>query len=281
MRLAIISDIHGNLHALEAVLRDLRSQGADEFVVNGDMVNRGPNNVAVLERLLAEGCVLTLGNHDDLIRKWVERDGDLPAAWFEDPFWEGTAWVARQLEEAGCIAALRDLPMTHKVTVTGAPTLLISHGSPRHYREGYGKFLSDADIAEIVQNHPADILIGSHTHRAMVRRWADYRVLNTGAVGAPFNGDPRAQYLLMTLSGGDWQADFRAVSYDREGALAAFEGLGYLPAGELSAHIFREELRLAKPLYAPFWMWTEAAARSRTWQSWRAFCRQAPDRFDW
>jgi predicted phosphodiesterase len=271
MKLAVIADIHGNLQALEAVLEDIAREGADEIVVNGDMVNRGPNNVAVLERLLDKGYAITLGNHEHLLCLWADRDPSLPAAWFDDPFWEGTAWPARQLVEAGLLAALRGLPMTHRIEIKGTPSLLISHGSPRHYREGYGKLLSDEAIAEIVQNTPADIFIGSHTHRPMCRRWAEYRVYNTGAVGAPFNGDPRAQYLILTLEEGDWRAEFRAVDYDHAAALKAFERLGYLPAGDLSAHIFREELRFARSFYAPFWMWAEAKGKEKAWASWREF----------
>ena len=271
--IAVIADVHANLQALEAVLADIRSLGIEEVLVNGDVVNRGPNNVAVLERLLALGYPMTLGNHDDLVRKWVDRDESLPAAWFDDPFWEGTAWSARQLEDAGLIGVFRDLPMTYKVEKGDAPSLLLSHGSPRHYREGYGKYLSDEDIAEIVQHHPADVLIGSHTHRQMERHWGPYTVLNTGAVGTPFNGDPRAQYLVMRLGAEEraWTPEFRAVSYDREAALRDFETSGYLDEGGLSARIFYEELRTARAIYSAFWMWSEQQGRTKDWAGWHAF----------
>lgn len=278
--IAVISDVHANLHALEAVLADVASLGIEEVIVNGDVVNRGPNNVAVLERLLALGYPMTLGNHDDLLRKWIDKD-DLPAVWFDDPFWEGTAWSARQLDEAGLIGVFRDLPMTYKVARGDAPSLLLSHGSPRHYREGYGKFLSDEDIAEIVQHYPADVLIGSHTHRQMERHWGPYTVLNTGAVGTPFNGDPRAQYLIVRLDERDetWTPEFRAVSYDREAALRDFETSGYLEEGGLSARIFFEELRTARAIYSTFWMWSEQQGRTKDWSGWHAFREKYAERF--
>ncbi len=264
-------------------MADINSLGVEEVVVNGDVVNRGPNNVAVLERLLALGYPMTLGNHDDLVRKWIDRDESLPVVWFDDPFWEGTAWSARQLDGAGLIGIFRDLPMTYRVEKGDAPSLLVSHGSPRHYREGYGKFLSDEDIAEIVQHHPADVLIGSHTHRQMERYWGPYTVLNTGAVGTPFNGDPRAQYLLMRLddAGEDegWTPEFRAVSYDREAALREFETSGYLEEGGLSARIFYEELRTARALYSTFWMWSEQQERPKDWSGWHAFREEHAEKF--
>lgn len=279
MKLAVIADIHGNLQALEAVLEDAEKNGADKIIINGDLVNRGPESVAVMERVWDRGFAITLGNHDDLMRKWVEHDPDLPQSWFGDPFWEGTAWSARKLEAAGWIAVFRTLPMTHRVAPEGAPVLLLSHGSPRHYREGYGKFLTDADISEIVQMHPADILIGSHTHQPLTRRWGRYRVFNTGAVGTPFNGDPRAQYLLMTLSRGDWTPEFRAVPYDRRAALRAFEETGFLTEGGLSAEIFYEEVRCARSFLTPFWMWTEEQRLPQNPESWAHFRERFAERF--
>ena len=271
MRLAIISDIHGNIHALEAVLRDIETLHVDQIIVNGDMVNRAPNNVTVLDRLMGRGYIITLGNHEDLMRKWIERDSSLPADWFDDPFWKGTAWSVQQLLESGWIDRLRNLPITYRVEEPGAPTLLISHGSPRHYREGYGHFLSDEKFSEIAQLYPADILIGSHTHRPFEHQSGKHLFLNTGAVGAPFNQDARAQYLLMTWRNREWQREFRAVPYDRDAALAAYEETGYVPDGELSAFIFREELRHSVPIYAPFWFWTQKNQKVKGWAAWHQF----------
>ncbi|MGH7964223.1 MAG: metallophosphoesterase family protein, partial [Candidatus Binatia bacterium] len=149
----------------------------------------------------------------------------------------------------------------------------------RHYREGYGKFLSDEQIAEIVEMYPYEILIGSHTHRPMVRQWGRTLLLNTGAVGAPFNDDIRAQYLVMTLKDSTWEWEFHAVPYDRTAALEAYEKMGYLPEGDLSAQIFRDELLYARPLYAPYWMWTEKQQRPRNWPTWRQFREHFPERF--
>jgi predicted phosphodiesterase len=271
MKLAIISDIHGNIHALDAVLRDIDALGVDQVVVNGDLVNRNPNNVRVMERLAERRYPTTLGNHDDLLRLWVDRDARLPGEWFSDPFWEGTAWSARQVADAGWMDSLRDLPMTYRIEPPGAPSVLISHGSPRHYREGYSWYLTDQDIADIVAAYPADVLIGSHIHRSLERAWNGHIVLNTGAVGAPFNGNPRAQYLLLTLQANAWTWEFRAVPYDHVAALAAFEEMGYLEEGGLSAFIFYEELRYARAIYAPFWGWAESNNVLMNWNSWREF----------
>ncbi len=278
MKVAIISDIHGNIQALEAVLRDIDRQRVDRLIVNGDLVNRGPCNIAVMKRIWDEAHIFTLGNHDDLVRMWVDHDG-IPESWYTDPFWKGTAIVAESLADSGWLDRLRGLPMTHEIRIEGAPTVLISHGSPRHYREGYGFYTPDECLADICREYPADILIGSHTHRPYDRHLNGHWFLNTGAVGAPFNGDPRAQYLILELRDEGWHAEFRAVDYDRDAALAAFDSTGFLEKGELSAYIFREELKYARPLYDPFWRWAEAENLPTTWESWEHFKQQFSERF--
>ncbi len=279
--IAVIADIHANLPALEAVLADLTELGVREIIVNGDLVNRGPSNVAVLERVFNHPGVsaITLGNHDALMRMWVDRDPEIPQLWFEDAFWYGMAWPARELERAGKIDALRDLPMVHYHEEPGLPSLLVSHGSPRHYREGYGAHLEEVAFAEIARAFPADVYIGSHTHRPFEHQVGRRLVVNTGAVGAPFNGDPRAQYLLLHPHDESWTPEFRAVSYDRTAALGAFETSGYLEEGGLSARIFYEELRLARPLYILFWEWAEAQGQEKNWSAWERFKSFYSERF--
>jgi predicted phosphodiesterase len=270
LRLAILADIHGNLQALEAVLEDIQKQAVDRVIISGDMVNRGPNNVAVMERVLNKGYSLLLGNHDDFLRQLVERR-DLPEDYFSNPFWEANHWSARQLQRANKLASLANLPMTLRLEQDGLPSLLISHGSPRHYREGYSEYLPEDTLSEIIQMHPADIYIGSHTHSQLKRSWGQHQIYNTGAVGAPFNHDQRAQYLLLTAIGGNWQVEFRRLNYDHQAALKAFATTGLLAEGGLSAHIFYQELKQARSLLTPFWIWTEKQSLAQSWDSWQQY----------
>lgn len=278
MKIAILGDIHGNLHALEAVLKDIERLGGDRVIVNGDLINRGPNSVAVLERLAEVEYRATLGNHDDLVRMWIDRDENIPREWFDDPFWRSTALCTEALAAAGWIDALRELPMAIEIAIDGAPRVLISHGSPRHYREGYAVYLPEEKFREVAQQFPADLYIGSHTHRPFDSVIAGRRFINTGAVGAPFDGNAEAKYLVLELQNGVWQSQFRCVPYDQKGALAAFESSGYLENGGLSAFIFYEELRLSRPLFDPFWRWAAANQRCCDWNAWTAFQRQFSSR---
>lgn len=276
---AILADVHGNLPALEAVVADIRRIGPDGVIVNGDMLNRGPSGVAVLERLDALGWPMTLGNHDDLMRMWVERDAGLPAHWFQDPYWRATAWCAEQVRAAGWLPRVAALPMTRTVTADGAPRVLVSHGSPRHYREGYGERLSDETLREIVQDVEAGVLVGSHTHRPLERRFGRRLFLNSGAVGTPFNGDPRAQYLVLRAEEGRWRPEFRRVDYDRRAAFREFRSSGFLDEGGPSARIFLWEVAAAQSLLVPFLVWAKRRGLGTGPEAWVAFARAHPRRF--
>jgi predicted phosphodiesterase len=279
MRIAVLGDIHGNMPAFEAVLADVEAHHVDRVIINGDNVNRGPQGDQVMERVLRTDGELTLGNHDDLLCRLVDDDGRLPRDFRRRPFWEANRWCAHQLVASGHLDALRGLPLTIAIDPPGAPSVLVSHGSPRHFREGYGRFLADEVISEIVEMHPADVLVGSHTHRPLLRRWGRVTVLNTGAVGSPFNGDPRAQYLLLTLQGGAWVPTFRRVAYDVEEALAPYTTSGYLGTGGLLARLFHDEVRDARSYLVPFHMRAEERGLRLGTDAWEDFRRAAPERF--
>lgn len=300
MRLAVIADIHGNLGALEAVLQDLRPLGIDGLYINGDVVNRGPDSVACMRRVLdwphadLPPPVFTLGNHDDLMLLWHARSPTLPAEWYADPFWGATDWSARQLERAGLLAPIAAWPMSLRPHTPGLPQVVIAHGSPQHYREAIGTFTPPSRGAELLAAAEAGVLVASHIHRPMLRQVGLREVglpqtgsgeqpegwlINTGAVGAPFDGDPRARYLLLDGQGDRWTPTICAAPYDRAGVLERFETSGLLDEGGLSALIFLEELRSARSLYTPFWEWTSAQGLDKDAASWEMFRSLNPQLF--
>lgn len=283
MQLAVIADIHGNADALRAVLSDLARRRVTKLYVNGDVVNRGPDSAECLQMLLSlpHKPTFVLGNHDDFMRLWLERSHTLPPDWFADPFWNATEWSARQLERAGLLPEIATWPMTWRIhgdNYGAAGDVLLAHGTPEHYRESLGRNTSDERIQELLQGD-ISVLVGSHTHWAMQREVAGKLILNTGAVGAPFNDDPRAQYLLLGVEGGQWRAKLCAVPYDRRPILARYQSSGLLQEGGLSAQIFRDEVRYARSLYTPYWLWTEEENLPKNAETWAQFKLREPDRF--
>ncbi len=280
MRIAVIADIHGNIHALEQVLRDIDRQRVDHIIVNGDLVNRGPNNIDVLERLVPLGLPTTLGNHEDFLYHFARENSDgIPGEWYADPFWQSTRRVAKQLAEKGWDSYFAGLEMTIQPEIPAAPPVIIAHGTPRHNREGLGRYTPQAVLDDLSRDYPAAVYVGSHIHAQWLLQRNGHTFVNTGAVGMPFNRDPRAQYLILELRQEGWHCDFRAVEYDRQAAIDAYEKSGYLRPGDLATMLFREEMRLARALFGPYWRWIEETGEKPGWQSWRLFQERYPERY--
>jgi predicted phosphodiesterase len=239
-RLAILSDIHGNLPALEAVMADLRQAAPDQVIVNGDIVNRGPQSAACLRVIRAEGWPVVFGNHEEYALKYV--DHSAPPDWYS-PQWEPFWSVVHDLT-ADELAWMQNLPHFYRVEIGSQIAIRVTHGSPRGLNDGLGPWLSDQQLLEAVQLAPEPVIVGAHTHRTMDRRVGQRWVINCGAVGVPFNGDPRAQYLLLTAQGDQLVAEFRCVPYDRARVYAAWDQVGYITRSTI-ARVFKYEIETA------------------------------------
>lgn len=239
-RFAVLSDIHGNLPALEAVMADLQQVAPDRVIVNGDIVNRGPQSKECLQAIRAAGWPVIFGNHEEYVLKYV--DNRVSQEWYDDLFLPFLR-VVRDLSVEE-IDYLRTLPHFCVVDAPQLPPVLVVHGSPRALNDGLGPWLTDAQLLEAIRSAPEPVVIGAHTHRAMERRLGKRWVLNSGSVGAPFNGDPSAQYLLMTAHNGTWKAEFRQVPYDRSRTYAAWDQTDYMQHNPIG-HVFKYEVETA------------------------------------
>lgn len=274
MRLAIIADIHGNADALTAVLADISQRGVERIIVNGDVVNRGPDSVQVLETLLLRGDVeLTLGNHDDFLSLWHEKSELIPQAWYNAPFAATAQWQTEKMEQAGLLYRPKQWPMVVELQESHLPAVLITHGTPENYMRGLGERTDPQLVQEISVKHQSKLLIGSHIHRQADVMFEDVRVINTGAVGVSMDGDPRAQYLMLEATKDGWHTEFCRVSYDRSGVLERFKSSGLLATG-LSAQIFYEELIYAQSLLTPYLVWAQKEQKGLSEQTFRMFREQ-------
>lgn len=252
---AVIADIHGNLPALEAVLADLEMARPDRVIIAGDFVNRGPQSRAVLERIAPLRLPAISGNHDTWFLA-LARGEQLPADW-------DTSWwtpVRRALAELTpeWLNWLAALPFSLTVDLPGTAPVLVVHGSPRSSREGMGRLCNDARVAEMLQQVTEPTVIGAHIHYPYERYVNGTHVVVVGAVGCPFNGDPRAQYGLFFWDRGAWRFEQRAVPYDRGPLYAAWRNNGYLDDGSLASELMMLEHQTARMHYVPFWEWCTA-----------------------
>ncbi len=249
-RTAVISDIHGNVPALEAVLDDLDRQAVDEVLVGGDLVGRGPQGSRIVKRVRELGLPAIGGNHEDYLLDF--RRGEVPDEWLEAEEWAASRWMAADLDDADA-AYLEALPFD-----LVRPGLRLVHGTPRSNREGIGPWTRDDEIAGYFAEVPEGLLACAHTHRPLVHRLDGGLVVNVGAVGLPFNGDRRAQYAIFSRRDRGFEVELRQVDYDLERIFAVYERSGFLAEGGVTARLLRLELEHASPLLVPFLEWARA-----------------------
>lgn len=259
MRLAVISDIHGNFTALEAVLADLEAKGgSDHLWFLGDLAAFGPRPAECIRRIKAmadaasegekKGTFRAIhGNTDRYITrgarpksKGVDKAEDLPDMINSFRSMSSSLiWALEQLsfEEYDF---LRKLPGECDLHVPGYGQVIGYHGIPGD-DEGYLKpDTPDEEAADALLDREGRLGIGGHIHVQMDRMLnvGGWRVVNVGAVGMSFEKPGIAQYGVFTFENGDVQVDLRGVPYDVESVIAELETVGY-PVPDWAAKNFR------------------------------------------
>lgn len=210
MRIALISDVHANVPALEAVFDDIHRRGADQVVCLGDIVDLGPEPGRVIQILKERGVPCLVGNHDPF-------SGDpIPPV-------EVYHWSRAQLTEAELLW-LRSLPPNLSFEDHGR-RLLCVHGSPRSFDEQILAETTDADLRQMMGPIDCDVLAAGHTHVQLDRSLDGCRIINPGSVGMPFREpllgagppiiEPWAEYGVVTL-GPDVHFEPYRVAYDTD-----------------------------------------------------------------
>ena len=245
MKVAVISDIHGNLVALETVAHDIELWQPDVVIVDGDTVNRGPRSLDclnfVLNKQTAEDWRLVKGNHEDYII-----DCDRPDAPLEGPEFEirrFAQWTYDQLN--GNVKRLQEMPDGASVFAPDGSELRAVHASMRNNRDGVYPDTTDDELREIIAPPPA-VFVTGHTHRPLIRQIDGTQVVNVGSVGSSFDGDRRSGYgrFQWTKLGG-WQCDLRRVAYDWEQMEQDYISSGFIAEAGPLAQLMLIELRRA------------------------------------
>jgi predicted phosphodiesterase len=229
--IALISDIHGNLTALDAVLADIDAARIGERYCLGDLVGYGPDPKGVVDRMRASGIPTVLGNYDEGIGL---RRGDC-GCYYATPLARsdgeaGYAFTEAQIDDdrAAWLAGLpHELRFTH-----GGRRVLLVHGSPRKVNEYLLPDRTDEQLVRLAKAADADIVCVGHVHMPYHRVLAgsdgtriDY--VSVGSVGKPKDGDPRACWTELTLGDeGSVDADFHRVAYDIETVAAKMRAAG-------------------------------------------------------
>jgi putative phosphoesterase len=222
VRLGLISDLHGNLPALEAVVAELDAAGIDRLVCLGD-VAPGPQPTETIARLRTLDCPVVLGNWDT----WL-LDGVPP---IEGPggsmLREQGAWQAAQLGDSDR-AFLESLPKTFELDLERSSVLCV-HGSPRSTMENIYATTPDEELAQMLEGSRPAFLVAGHTHVQLARPRESTLFLNPGSVGLPFYSrspdaeariSPWAEYAILGVEDGRVSTELRRAPYDIDAFLA-------------------------------------------------------------
>lgn len=226
MRLALISDIHGNLVFLEAVLADIDREQIDEIIFLGDIGTFGPQPREVLHRVRELGCLCIRGNHDtNILDLGTPRQAIQPGSHIH----KATEWCAKQLSETD-LDYLRTFHHTTSMKLNDDFTMLIFHGSPTSNTDIIRDVTPVVDLEQHFGDHEENLLVGGHTHLQMLRQYEGRLIVNPGSVGMPlqFNpptpGDvrmlPWAEYAILDTTRSHLSVDMRRVSPDLQAAQA-------------------------------------------------------------
>jgi predicted phosphodiesterase len=230
MRVAVVSDIHGNRHAFEAVLRDVRDASVRELWCLGDLVGYGAEPDACVELVRDHAAICLAGNHDLAVT------GELPL----DEFSRGASLAARWTQE---VIAAENLAFLERLKPELADQPVgLYHASPR---DPVWEYVLSALLAELcLDEQERRVCLVGHSHVALsfsrtegepatgeARRGGTELdvgegewLLNPGSVGQPRDGDPRAAWMVLDLE--RWHASYRRTEYDIAGAAAAIRAAG-------------------------------------------------------
>lgn len=216
MKLAIFSDVHANIQALEAVWEDIQAQAADEIYCLGDLVGYGANPNEVIEFIRQKNVPTIMGNYDN----GVGLDLDSCGCVYSDPrldrLGELSIWWSRGHTAQENKEFLRSLPKEMRLSDSGTNLLLV-HGSPRSLHEYLPEERPTVTFERIAKVAQCDMMLFGHTHIPYRKHVGETLFVNTGSVGRPKDSDPRAGYVILESD----EVDFRRVTYDMEAAAHA------------------------------------------------------------
>jgi putative phosphoesterase len=235
MRLALISDQHGNDVAFRAALEDVERLEVEEIVCLGDVVQGGSEPAQTLDRLASLGCETVLGNADAFL---LEVPGDSPEPVTERQL-EVREWTLSQFDTSQ-IEQIRAFAPVVRRELDGV-SLLLCHGSPRSFDDVLLPELG-GEALEPFLGHDAALLAGGHTHLQWTRRIGDALYVNPGSVGISYDRHadplvlrPLAEWALVTVPDGSVAVEFRQVPYAVEDVQDAAKRSGRPFADEWAA----------------------------------------------
>jgi predicted phosphodiesterase len=216
-RIVILSDVHGNAVALEAVRKALRAEKPDMVAIAGDLALNGPDPAGTVDQLRqmeADGAVIVSGNTDIAVA-----DFDYAAAfpWMAegvpDTFRAAAEWAHDALGDER-VSWLRRLPAERRLRADDGTMILVCHGSPGSQTSGFDQALDPSVTIERVSRTDARVIACGHTHLPEIRDLGWKLIVNDGSAGYVFDGEPTASWARVDVNDGEITSEIRRTEFD-------------------------------------------------------------------
>jgi predicted phosphodiesterase len=238
MKFAILSDIHGNMAALEAMATHIANWQPDFVVVNGDTVNRGPDSLAAWQFVQTQSAwQLLKGNHEEYVIRQSKNGAEENGRSLEEngrsaeengrllEIYRMSYWTFLQHQKQ--VAGLADLQDGLSLWAPDGSELRIRHASMESNRDGIWPEAS-LDVMRKKIGSPSAVFATAHIHRPFVCQVDETLLVNSGSVGTPADGDPRASYAQIVWKNGRWTTEIIRVTYNRAATRQAYITSGFL-----------------------------------------------------
>ena len=245
MKIAVISDIHGNMQALEAVLEDIKKENCEKIFCLGDLAMSGPEpakTVETVKELYENGTITELiqGNTDEMI---VYSEISIPLVKEKFPIMGNALEDDSKIIPQNLKDFLANLPKQKELEINGIKILLV-HGSPRKNDENITPDLSEEQILEMISATNAAIIFCGHTHIPCGYQTATKQtVVNDGSIGRPFTPDPKACYAIAEFLDDCFEIKHKFVDYDKDTASDILAKRNFEGADKLAKMLVEPELR--------------------------------------
>lgn len=268
MRIAILSDIHGNLPAFEAALDHARQQKPDLMVIAGDTIVGSPDTAACWQLARSLDCPMLRGNHERYAAYFGSPDAH--PDWTTETFLP-LQWAINQLTDEDR-RQMAQLPL--HLRLPEAPDLLIVHASLRDDHDTVSIYTPDARLEEMFSGIQERFIVRGHNHCGQVRLWKEGWITTASSVGLPLDSHPTAQYLLLDQTKTGWHVMHQSVPYDLDAVIRRFYDTGCLKATGTMGRLFFREVITASHYMVPF-----LRLYTRWQQEGEISLRQAEERF--
>lgn len=236
MKVAVLSDIHGNFQALESVLKDIEQNNCSKVLCLGDLAMAGPQPRVVIDYVRSQkDWVVIQGNTDKMIAEFTKEILENTKKNFPvmaNALLDDILYIEDDRKEY-----LKNLPPQKELEIEGVKILMV-HGSPRRNNEDILPNMPLKLVEEILDGVDADLVFCGHTHVPCgYQTNKKQTVVNVGSVGRPMTKEPKACYVIADIQDGGFSLEHRFVDYDRETAAEIMRMRGFDGAEKLAKMI--------------------------------------------